>query len=164
MALNKEIILTQEGIDELNREKRKLIDEELPSVIEQLQAARSMGDLSENADYSAAKDRQSIIESRIKEIETILVNAKVVEVNKKDKSAGMGKYVVFENLSNNKQIKVLIVSTEEASPYSTGTNEFMKISTDCPIGMALVGHKVGDIVTVKAKKPYDIKILSVDIK
>lgn len=164
MALNKEIILTQEGIDELNREKRKLIDEELPLVIEQLQAARSMGDLSENADYSAAKDRQSIIESRIKEIETILVNAKVVEVNKKDKSAGMGKYVVFENLSNNKQIKVLIVSTEEASPYSTGANEFMKISTDCPIGMALVGHKVGDIVTVKAKKPYDIKILSVDIK
>lgn len=162
MAINKEIVLTQEGIDELNKEKRELIDVELPSVIEQLQSARSMGDLSENADYSAAKDRQSQIESRIKEIEYILSNAKVIEINKKDKGVGMGKTVTFKVLSTGKLMKVLIVSTEEASPKSDSA--IMKISNECPVGSALIGHKIGETVTVKAKTAYDIEIIDIQTK
>ena len=73
----KDIILTQEGLDKLNAEYRNLIDVERPQVIEALQNARAMGDLSENADYDAARNRQAEIEGRINEIENILANAKV---------------------------------------------------------------------------------------
>lgn len=162
MASNKEVVLTQEGYDDLYKEMRYLIDVQQPENLKKLNAARDMGDLSENADYSAAKDEQSQIEGRIKEIEKILNNAKVVQVNKKDKSVGMGKTVLFKNLSNGKEIKVLIVSTEEAAPLNN--DGAMKISTDSPIGSALLGHKVGDVVTVKANRTYDIEIVEVDVK
>ena len=86
MAANKEYILTKEGLDKLNAEYRSLIDDERPAVIEALQNARAMGDLSENADYDAARNKQAEIEGRIKEIEHILANVKVVEENKKSKT------------------------------------------------------------------------------
>ncbi len=164
MVLNKEVKLTKEGFEELNEERRKLIDEELPEVIEQLQAARAMGDLSENADYSAAKDRQAIITSRIKEIEALLNNAEVVVANKKDKSVGMGKVVTIKKIKENKIAKVLIVSTEEASAYSFEGEEVMKVSTDSPLGQALIFHKTGDVVTIKTNKPYDVEIVDIEIK
>lgn len=164
MTINKEVKLTKNGYEELNEERRKLIDEELPQVIEQLQAARAMGDLSENADYSAAKDRQAVITSRIKEIESLLNNAEVVVANKKDKSVGMGKVVTIKKLKEKKTLKVLMVSTEEASAYSFDGEEVMKISTDSPLGQALIGHKTGDVVTVKANNPYDAEIVDIEIK
>ena len=163
----KEVKLTKEGYDELNEERRKLIDEELPQVIEQLQAAREMGDLSENADYGAAKDRQAIITSRIKEIESLLNNAEVVVANKKDKTVGMGKVVSVKKLKDKKTIKVLMVSTEEASTSTSSSfedDEIMKISTDSPLGQALIGHKTGDVVTVKTGKPYDVEIVDLEIR
>ena len=160
MSVNKEIVLTKQGVEDLNKEYRELIDIERPAVIEALQNARSMGDLSENADYDAARNHQAKIEDRIKEIENILANAKLVDVNKKDKAISLGKTVTYEIVSSGKKVTVSIVSSEESSPVNGGK---MKISNECPIGVALIGHRNGDVVTVKTSKPYDIKVLEVTV-
>ena len=152
----KEIILTKEGLEQLQAEYRNLIDVERPQVIEALQNARAMGDLSENADYDAARNRQAEIEGRINEIENILANAKVVEAGK-TKSINISNIVTFEDLSDNSVLTVKIVSSIEADPLTNPDK--MKISNECPLGAALIGHKVGDEVTVKANKEYKVKII-----
>ena len=158
MAANKEYILTKEGLDKLNAEYRNLIDVERPAVIEALQNARAMGDLSENADYDAARNKQAEIEGRIKEIEHILANVKVVEENKKSKTIQLSNVVTYYDLEIEKEFTVKLVSSIESDPVSDPKN--LKISVDCPLGAALLGHKVGDEVTVKANSPYDIRIVS----
>ena len=158
MAANKEYILTKEGLDKLNAEYRNLIDVERPAVIEALQNARAMGDLSENADYDAARNKQAEIEGRIKEIEHILANVKVVEENKKSKTIQLSNVVTYYDLEIEKEFTVKLVSSIESDPVSDPKN--LKISVDCPLGVALLGHKVGDEVTVKANTPYDIRIVS----
>jgi len=154
----KEFILTQEGYDLLQAEYRQLIDVERPSVIEQLQNARQMGDLSENADYDAARDRQSKIEGRIAEIEAILNNAKIVEA-KSTKTVNVSNVVTFRDLSDNTEMTVRIVSSIESDPITDPNN--IKISNECPLGEALMGHKVNDQVTVKATPKYDVLILEI---
>ena len=152
----KDIIITQEGLDKLNAEYRNLIDVERPQVIEALQNARAMGDLSENADYDAARNRQAEIEGRIHEIENILANAKVVEAGK-TKTINISNVVTFEDLTDNSQLTVKIVSSIESDPLSDPEN--IKISNECPLGAALIGHKVGDEVTVKASPDYKVRII-----
>lgn len=78
----KDLVLTKEGVEQLTKEYRNLIDVQRPEVIEALKNARAMGDLSENADYDAARNKQAEIEGRIKEIESILADAKIVEEKK----------------------------------------------------------------------------------
>ena len=151
----KDIILTQEGLDKLKAEYRNLIDVERPQVIEALQNARAMGDLSENADYDAARNKQAEIEGRINEIENILANAKVVEVGK-TKTINISNVVTYTDLSDNETYKVKIVSSIESDPLSDSEN--IKISNECPLGEALIGHKIGDEVTVKASPDYKIRI------
>ncbi len=154
----KDIILTQEGLDQLNAEYRNLIDVERPAVIEALQNARAMGDLSENADYDAARNKQAEIEGRIHEIENILANAKVVEEGKgKAKTINISNVVTFEDLSDNSTLTVKIVSSIEANPLSNAEN--IKISNECPLGAALIGHKIGDEVVVKANPDYKVRII-----
>ena len=142
----KEIVLTQEGYENLQAEYRNLIDVERPQVIEALQNARAMGDLSENADYDAARNKQAEIEGRITEIENILANAKIVAEGK-TKAINISSVVTFEDLSDNTQLTVKIVSSIEADPISDPNN--LKISNECPLGAALIGKPVGDIVKVK---------------
>ncbi len=151
----KDIILTQEGLDKLKAEYRNLIDVERPQVIEALQNARAMGDLSENADYDAARNKQAEIEGRINEIENILANAKVVEVGK-TKTINISNVVTYTDLSDNETYTVKIVSSIESDPLSDPEN--IKISNECPLGEALIGHKIGDEVTVKASPDYKIRI------
>ena len=151
----KDIILTQEGLDKLKAEYRNLIDVERPQVIEALQNARAMGDLSENADYDAARNKQAEIEGRINEIENILANAKVVEVGK-TKTINISNVVTYTDLSDNETYAVKIVSSIESDPLSDPEN--IKISNECPLGEALIGHKIGDEVTVKASPDYKIRI------
>ena len=86
MSVTTELVLTKEGLEKLNAEYRNLIDVERPAVIEALQNARAMGDLSENADYDAARNKQAEIEGRIKEIEHILASVKIVDETKKGKT------------------------------------------------------------------------------
>ncbi len=158
MANAKDIILTQEGVEQLNKEYRHLIDVERPAVIEALQNARAMGDLSENADYDAARNKQAEIEGRINEIEAILANAKVVSDVGKSKTINISNTVTFLDLSTNEEITVKIVSSIESDPISDPNN--IKISNVCALGEALIGHKVGEEITVKAVHPYKIKVIS----
>ena len=154
----KEYILTQEGYDKLNAEYRDLIDVQRPLVIEQLQNARAMGDLSENADYDAARNKQAQIEGRIKEIEAIFDAAKIVEATS-TKAVNISNFVTFKDLSDGSVQTVKIVSSIESDPITNPDN--ILISNECPLGAALVGRKVGDIATVKAKTNYDIEVLEI---
>ena len=159
----KKIEITAQGLKDYKEELRYLIDVKKPEVIEKLQNARAMGDLSENADYDAARNEQGQVEARIKELEYIINNAKVVEVKSSDKnSCGLGKTVTFERLDKNKKITVSIVSSQETDALTNP--DLLKISNQSPIGISLEGHKVGDVVTVKtAKGQYEVKVLSVEI-
>ncbi len=156
--MSKEFVLTKEGLEQLNKEYRNLIDVERPEVIEALNNARAMGDLSENADYDAARNKQAQVEARIKEIETILANAKVVS-DKKGKTINISNVVTFKDLSCGETLEVKIVSSIESDPLSDPKH--MKISNECALGVALIGKKAGDKVTVRADEPYEIEIIEV---
>ena len=156
---NKEYILTLEGKENLEKEYRHLLDVARPEVIEQLQAARAMGDLSENADYDAARNKQAEIEGRIAEIEYILNNAKIIDGSKKAKTINVSSVVRYKELADNAEYTVKIVSSIESDPVTDPNN--LKISNECSLGQALIGKKVGDVVSVKAIKPYQIEILEV---
>ncbi len=156
--MSKEFVLTKEGLDQLNKEYRDLIDVQRPEVIEALNNARAMGDLSENADYDAARNRQAQVEGRIKEIETILANAKIV-TEKKGRTINISNIVTFKDLSCGETLEVKIVSSIESDPLSDPKH--MKISNECALGLALIGKKAGDKVLVKADEPYEIEIIDV---
>lgn len=155
--MEEKIQLTREGYDKLNGELRNLIDVIRPEVIEQLAYARSLGDLSENADYDAAKARQADVEQRIQQLEDILANATIIEeVNTSTKVVSFGRTVTLKNLTNSKTYTFKIVGTHETNP-SEGT-----ISNASPLGEAIMGAKINDKVTVKAPKPYQVQVLKVE--
>src|SRR5574344_141720 len=156
--MEKDLVLTKEGVEQLNKEYRNLIDVQRPDVIEDLKNARAMGDLSENADYDPARNRQAEVEARIKEIESILANAKIVE-EKKGRTINISNTVKFKDLSSGEIIEVKIVSSIESDPLNNPKH--MKVSNECSLGVALIGKKAGDKVTVRAVEPYDIEILEV---
>ena len=159
MATGREIYLTQEGLDDIKKQYRQLVDVERVEVIEQLQAARAMGDLSENADYDSARNRQAEIEGKIAELENIIANAVVVESNKQSKTIGISNIIRILDLSENEEYTVKIVSSIESDPLSDPS--LMKISNVCPLGEALINAKLNDIVTVKTAKPYQVKVLEI---
>lgn len=150
----KDIVLTKEGIAVLQEEYRNLVDVQRPEIIEAIKNAKEMGDLSENADYSTARDKQGQIESRIHEIEEILASAKVF-VGSKGSKINISNTITFKNLSNGNDYTVKIVSSVESDPKNG------KISNESPLGVALIGHKAGEKVTVMVAKPYEIEIKSV---
>lgn len=155
--MEEKIQLTREGYDKLNAELRNLIDVVRPEVIEQLAYARSLGDLSENADYDAAKARQADVEQRIQQLEDILASATIIEeVNTNSKIVSFGRTVTVKNLTTNKDYVYKIVGTHETNP-SEGT-----VSNASPLGEAIMGAKVNDKVNVKAPKPYQVQILKVE--
>lgn len=146
--IRKSISLTAEGKKELEKELAKLI-EERPVIAEKIATARSFGDLSENEEYSSARNEQKIAEGRILEIQEILKNAKVIRGGKKDKVA-LGATVVL-TLSGKKQEYALVGPTE-ANPLEG------KISNESPIGKALLGHKAGEEFDFNGKKVKIVEI------
>ncbi|AOG60173.1 transcription elongation factor GreA [Spiroplasma helicoides] len=155
--MEKDIILTNEGLQELQEELNHLINVVRPQVIEELVEARAQGDLSENADYDAARNRQAEIEARIKEVETMISKAKIIEedanANKKTGEVKLGSTVTFTNKKTNKQLKIKIVGGIEADPFEG------KISNESPLAKALLGKKVGDTMEVRElKEPYKVEI------
>lgn len=153
------IELTKEGEEKLQKEYRHLIDIDRPEVIEQLTAARSQGDLSENADYDAARNRQAEIESRIKEIENILANAKIIDSSSKSgKIVSLGSTVEIKDLSDNSVATYTIVGTVEANPIKG------LISNVSPLGHAIVGKRVGDECVVRVAQEYKVLILKIESK
>lgn len=153
--MSKEILLTQEGIEETKNELRRLLDDVRPKVIEELVEARNQGDLSENADYDAARKRQSEVEARIKELENMIDKAIIIEQAVTD-NVQLGSTVKINMLNTKKQMVVKIVGSTEADPF----NGF--ISNESPIAKAIWSKKVGETVEVKeVNVPYSIKILEI---
>ena len=158
MATEK-IELTKEGEAKLTKELRHLIDIDRPEVLDQLAAARAQGDLSENADYDAARNKQAEVEARIKEIENILANAKIIDEKKQaSKLVALGSTVEIKDLSDNTKATYTIVGTVEANPTKG------LISNVSPLGKAIVGKKVGDICVVRVAREYKVEILKFTTK
>ena len=158
MALDKKITITKRGREALESELRNLIDVVRPEVIEQLKAARAQGDLSENADYDAARDKQASVEHRISEIENILSNCEVIDDRPLDsKVVSLGTKVTFKDLSDNTEHTVDIVGSVEANPLEG------LISNECPIGSAMIGKHVGERVVIETSEPYEIEILNITL-
>ena len=152
--------LTTEGLEELVKELENLIHVVRPQVLEDLNNAKAMGDLSENADYDAARNKQAEVEARIKELEYIKENCVVVEI-KNSKSVNVSNIVKFKDLSDGNVCEVQIVSSFETNLFN---EQVTKISNECLLGKALLGKKLGDKVTVQAKEPYEIEILDIKTK
>lgn len=154
-----QIIITIEEKEKLEKEYRHLIDVERPDVIEKIASARSQGDLSENADYDAARERQAQLESRIKEVENILDHAIVFDYsNTTNDEVTIGHRVFFQRKGNSGKIAVKIVGNIGADPLA----DLPTISNESPLGKALIGKKVGDVVLVDCAEPYEVKILAFD--
>lgn len=148
--MKKEFQLTKQGVAELEAELAAL-KEKLVFVIDSIKTARDQGDLSENAEYHAAKEEQERVDNRIAEVKHILANAEVVARHSKS-SVGIGCSVTLKN--GGKPVTYHIVDSVEADPL-----EF-KISDESPIGKALLGKKVGDKVEIKLPagvRLYEIK-------
>lgn len=149
------ITLTRAGMEKLEKEYRDLIDNQRPEVIEELKLARSQGDLSENADYDAARNKQAQIEARITEIEHIKDIAVIIDENKSGKKINLGYTVKFRRVKDGQEVTVRLVGTIEANPFA----EPRSVSDQSAIGKALIDHVVGDRVLVESAEPYEIDIL-----
>jgi len=151
----KEILLTSEGFLELENELNQLKTVDRPAIIEAIKEARSQGDLSENADYAAARDKQAEVESRINNLEYMLENAKIIE-KKKSSTINMGSTVTISYIEDNEEEVYKIVGSMEADPFNN------KISNESPIGNAIMGKKVGDTISVESPTGnYEIKIVKI---
>ncbi|MBE6894233.1 MAG: transcription elongation factor GreA [Ruminococcaceae bacterium] len=140
--MSKEILLTQEGYDDLVKKLDYLKTEKRAEMAEKIAVARGFGDLSENSEYDEAKNEQGLVEQEIIELEYTLKHAKIV--NKEEMSATgitVGSHVVVVDEDDFEEAYD-IVGITEFDPFNN------KISTDSPIGAALVGHKEGDVVSV----------------
>jgi transcription elongation factor GreA len=150
--------LTKESYEALQEELKRLIREERPKVIQDIAEARAHGDLSENAEYDAAKHRQSFIEGRIQELQDKLARAYVVDLpNLKPDKVVFGSTVTLYDTATEEEISFKIVGEDEADI------KLGKISCTSPVGKALIGHKLDD--SVKAKVPSGVKEYEIiDIK
>ena len=167
MAENQKYMLTKDGIAKLKKELEELLNVKRPEIIKQIAEARAQGDLSENADYDAAKAQQGVIEGRIAEINDILQNAIVIdevkaeqnETNNAEDSVRVGKEVKVKDLRNDKKGEIRtykIVGTIEADPFNNA------ISNESPIAKSLYGHKATDKVQIQGiENPYLVEIISV---
>ncbi len=139
--MKKQFRLTQAGIDELKTELEVLIQDR-GAVAQRIKDAREFGDLAENAEYSAARQEQEKAENRIGEIENILQNVEVIKAPKGDSKVQLGSSVTLKS-DDGKSKKFQVVGTVEADPLNG------KISDESPIGMALLGKKLGEDVEIK---------------
>ncbi len=156
MEMNNSYKLTKQGLEELKQELEKLKTVERERNLEALKDARSQGDLSENADYDAAREEQARIEKRIKELENIVKHAVLIKEDNTRK-VNIGKSVVLQ-INGNTSTDYTIVGTLEADPLNN------KISNESPVGKAVIGHKKGDSVTFKTDANREIQVKIVDVK
>jgi transcription elongation factor GreA len=148
--MKKQFQLTTHGKRELEEELEQLIGSRV-DIADRIAEARSFGDLSENAEYSAAREEQSRTETRIAEVKEILAGAKIIKANKADDVVGLGETVVLK--SGRTTTESTIVGAVEADPLDG------KISNESPLGAQLIGKKIGDTATIetpKGKKTFEI--------
>ena len=153
-----EIYMSRKGLEEMKERLKYLKTVKRQEIVERIQEARSHGDVSENAEYEAARNEQAANEGEIIELENQVKNAIILPENTDTSVVHIGS-----------QVKVYDVDMEEEAVYTiTGTTEAdagqNKISNESPVGVALLKHKVGDVVTVKAPEcDYLLKILEITI-
>ena len=139
-----EVYLSRDGLEKLKDELRELKEKERPTVRESLQRAREFGDLSENAEYTAAKERLMFLEQRINKLEDTLSRATLLENESiPEDKVYIGATVELFDLKRDKQIVYTLVAPEEAD-FEAG-----KISTTSPIGKGLLGHSEGEEVEIR---------------
>ena len=156
--MTEKVKLTKVGKKKLEEELRTLIDVTRDEVKKQLAEARAQGDLSENADYDAARNKQAEVEARIKQIEDILDNSEIIDEggSKNKNRVGLGTFVTIRKLDDGKEATYQIVGSVESDPFHG------KISNNCPLGEAILGKNVGDIVEVKSNKTYKVEIVKLE--
>lgn len=138
------IPLTREGYAEMKNELERLKRVERPENIKAIEDARAHGDLSENAEFAAAKDRQSFLEGRIGELEYKLANADIIDIGKlKRDQAVFGCRVVLENIDTGEDVEYQLVGPDESNI------EKGRISISSPLGKAIIGRKPGDELVLK---------------
>lgn len=139
----KKIYLTKKGFEDLQKEYDDMIKKRRPEVVERLSAAREMGDLSENAEYTAAREELAFIDGRIDELEDLLKQAELIaDGHRKSASVGLGSKVLVK--IGGKQETFTVVGEWEADPTEK------KISHESPLGKALIGKAVGDEIAFEA--------------
>lgn len=155
MTKEQTILITPQGYLALETELNDLKLKKRPEVIAALQEARSLGDLSENAEYDAARNEQAQIEGRIKQLEKMLENVSIISEVSKDK-VGIGNTVAIKYVDDDEEDEYKIVGSQEADPFES------RISNESPIAKALFDHKVGDVVTVESPNgSYEIEIIEI---
>ena len=155
---SEKVLVTQQGLNELLKEQEHLIHVVRKEIIQDLQNARAQGDLSENADYDAARDRQARVEARIQELEIMLNNIELIDDKKKgskSKLVKLGATVKILDLEDEIEEEYVIVGSVESDPLKG------RLSNVTPLAEAILDCKVGDIVTVSVDEPYQVKILEI---
>jgi transcription elongation factor GreA len=151
--------LTQSGLKKLKNELERLMNVERPAISKQIGEAIEKGDISENAEYDAAKDAQGMLEAKIASIQSKIANARILDETKIDTSqVQILNKVTIKNKKNNATMKYTIVPESEAN-LKQG-----KISVDTPIAKGLMGKKVGDVVDIKVPSgviPFEIVEISI---
>ncbi|MEK7535092.1 MAG: transcription elongation factor GreA [Patescibacteria group bacterium] len=152
----KDILITEEGLENLKNELQELLTVRRPEVISRIKGAKELGDLSENAEYSAAKEEQSFIEGRIQELEEIIKHAKIAASSADcNGTINIGCFVTV--LVEGEEDKFELVGPTESDPAKG------KISVDSPVGKALLGHKAKETVSVETPDgKIQYKIILVD--
>ncbi len=151
----KKFILTEEGLSQLKTEYEELIKVKRPQITSRIQRAREFGDLSENSEYDAAKEEQSLLEARITQLEQVLPKAQIIEQVVTTDFVVIGSTVVVE--MNDEVHEFSIVGSMEADPAAK------KISNESPVGKALLGLKAGEVVEA-GMGPVTTKIKVLEIK
>ncbi|MFW6284485.1 MAG: transcription elongation factor GreA [Desulfosalsimonas sp.] len=141
----RQVPITRQGFETLKKELHQLRKVERPGNIRAIEEARAHGDLSENAEFSAAKERQSFLDARINELEYKLANAEVIDPDTlpKDKAV-FGCTVVLENIDTGDEVSYQLVGPEESNIREG------RISVESPLGKAIIGRKLGDEIVIDA--------------
>lgn len=151
----KKNLMTREGLQALETELKDLKEHKRYEIAQKIKEAREQGDLSENAEYDAAKDEQRDVEARIEELEGILKFAEVVEEESGD-TVNIGARIRILDVDMNEEVEFKMVGSTEANSLEN------KISNESPLGSALIGAKVGDTVSVETEYgKFDYKILDI---
>ena len=156
--MNQKYTLTQEGLKNLQEELKHLTEVARVENIRALQEARAQGDLSENADYDAARDKQAVIEAKITELTEMIENAQIISTTGSSNVVKIGCYVVLKFSNGLPETEYHIVGSTEVNPKEN------KISNECALAKAIMGFKTGDVVSVKANKPYEVEIVYCGMK
>ena len=151
--------MTPDGLEKLKIELKRLKSVERPKVIEAIAVARDHGDLSENAEYDAAKEKQAFIESRVRDIEYKIVNAQVVDQSMiSTEKVVFGVMVTLLDLESDEEIKYQIVGADEADVSA------FRISVSSPVARSLIGKKIGDTVQVVIPRgTRELEILDISL-